>query len=89
MRTLTVRLDDDQSALVESLKKEFGQSTSSKALLFAGSEFLVMKSHCEKLNGENQAQSLEIDRLNKLIDEARASALAFYEDLAQGDLLSS
>lgn len=76
---------DDE--LAERIKAMYGQRVASKAFLMAAAEAPDLYCKADELSDLVEAQKYEIQRLKRVIEQARSAAAQLLERTGQSDLL--
>lgn len=83
---MLIKFNADE-ATADQLKAMYSQRVASKAFYMAASEAPKLYCEVDELRDVVQAQQLEIQRLKRIIEQARAAAAQLLERTGQSDLL--
>lgn len=68
MKTLTIRVDDKDSLIIEKLKEVVQTSTASKALVTAAKQLPELSAKCEHLQRELHSTKIDLNNLQTKVD---------------------
>lgn len=87
-KTLTLRLNEDQARLLESVIYEYQENTASKAIHRALQDVIPQRANHDVLQDEVKRLREQVSVLEQRISAARHAAALLLEKVSQEDILS-
>jgi hypothetical protein len=85
-KTLTLRLNESDSLVLQDLMTNLEEKTAAKTLNYAFHNFLDIQTKLSSSRNDVEDLQNEVVRLNTIIENARLSAFAFTDAISKEDL---